>query len=157
MKKQNIMSVLFYVLSAPAVGGLSALITGNFSDFFLKYEKPPLQPSNWVFPVVWSILYLLMGFSAYLVSKTDAVAEKKKTALKVYWAQLFVNFLWSIVFFKLEMLWGAVGVIALLLILLSVMIFMFFKINRTSAYINIPYLIWVAFAAYLNVATAVIN
>ncbi len=157
MNKKSLRTFLFYLLSAPAIGGLSALITGNFSDFFLKYEKPPLQPPDWLFPVVWTVLYLLMGYSAYLISKSDATVKEKNTALKIYWAQLFVNFLWSIVFFRFELLWGAVAVIALLLALIIAMLILFSKICKKCALLNIPYLIWVLFATYLNVATAVIN
>lgn len=157
MNKKTLHSFLFYLLSAPAIGGLSALITGNFSDFFLKYEKPPLQPPNIVFPIVWTVLYLLMGYSAYLISKSDKTEKEKGMALKIYWAQLFVNFLWSIVFFRFELLWGGVVVIALLLALLVAMLIVFSKICPKCALLNIPYLLWVIFATYLTVATAVIN
>ncbi len=157
MNKKTLHSFLFYLLSAPAIGGLSALITGSFSDFFLKYEKPPLQPPDWVFPVVWTVLYLIMGYSAYLISKTDTTEKEKNTALKIYWAQLFVNFLWSIVFFRFELLWGGVVDIVLLLSLLVAMIIAFSKICKKCALLNIPYLLWVIFATYLTVATAIIN
>ena len=157
MKKRNLFSILFYIVTAELIGGLSALITGNFSDFFLTYKQPPLLPPGWLFPVVWVILYAVMGYSAYRISITKATDEKKKSALTVYWAQLAVNFLWSIVFFKAELLWGGVIVILLLLILILVMITLFSRLDKRSALINIPYLLWVLFASYLNIATAVIN
>ena len=157
MRKRNLFSILFYIISAELVGGLSALITGSFSDFFLTYKQPPLLPPGWLFPVVWVILYAVMGYSAYRISITKAPDEKKKGALTVYWAQLAVNFLWSIIFFKAELLWGGVAVIVLLLILIAVMLTLFYKLDKVAAFINIPYLLWVLFAAYLNIATAVIN
>ena len=157
MKKHNLLSIGFYIVSAELIGGLSALITGSFSDFFLTYKKPPLLPPSWLFPVVWVILYALMGYSAYLISASHVPVDRKKAALTVYWAQLGVNFLWSIVFFKGELLWGGAIVIGILLILIAVMLKLFFGINKKAAYINLPYLIWVCFATYLNVATAVIN
>ncbi len=155
MKKHSISDILIYVISAELIGALSALLSGGFSDFFAVYKEPPLLPPAWLFPVVWTILYAIMGFSAYLIHHSDA--DGKGKALTIYWLQLAVNFSWSIVFFRFEALWGAFGVIVLLLILIIAMIISFYKIKPAAALINIPYLIWVAFATYLNLATALIN
>ena len=155
MKKENVSDMLIYVISAELVGAVSAVFTGGFSDFFVKYAKPPLLPPGWLFPVVWAILYAVMGYSAYLIH--SAKSPDRKSALTLYWAQLFVNFWWSILFFRFEALWVSVGVIALLWVLISVMISRFGKISPLAAKLNIPYIIWVSFAAYLNIATAVIN
>ena len=157
MRKHNMLSILFYVVSAELIGGLSALITGSFSDFFESYTKPPLMPPGWLFPVVWVILYALMGYGAYLVSIKNAEPDKKKAALTVYWVQLAFNFSWSIIFFKFEWLWGAAAVILCLLALVGAMLILFMRVDKKAALINIPYFLWVAFAAYLNIATAVIN
>lgn len=156
-KKQNLFSILFYIFTAEAVGGLSALITGSFSDFFLTYKEPPLLPPGWLFPVVWTVLYALMGYSAHLVSVSEADNGEKKRALTVYWLQLAFNFSWSIVFFKFEMLWGGFAVIVILLVLICLMSVLFGKMNSKAGLLNIPYIIWVAFATYLNLATALIN
>lgn len=156
MKKQKITDILIYIISAELAGALSALLSGGFSDFFDKYTKPPLLPPSWLFPVVWAILYAVMGFSAYLVF-TSENSEAAKKALTVYWIQLGVNFLWSIVFFRFEALWAAFGVILLLLILIIAMITSFRKASPLAAIINIPYLMWVIFASYLNFQTALIN
>ncbi len=155
MKKHNISDILLYVISAELIGALSALLSGGFSDFFAVYKEPPLLPPPWLFPVVWTILYAVMGFSAYLIHRSEA--EGKGRSLAIYWLQLAVNFSWSIVFFRFEALWGAFGVIILLLILIIAMIVSFYRIRPVAALINIPYLIWVAFATYLNLATALIN
>lgn len=157
MKKNNIVDILIFVISAELVGAVSALLSGGFSDFFEKYAEPPLLPPAWLFPVVWVILYAVMGFSAYLIYSSDAEHEKKKAALVIYGVQLLLNFSWSIVFFRLEMLWAAFIIILLLWAAIIAMILSFRKINPIAAYINIPYLIWVTFAAYLNLATAIIN
>ena len=157
MKKQDWWTLAFYVISAELVGALSALLSGGFKDFFDKYEQPPLLPPQWLFPVVWVILYAVMGASAYLIHTADTDSISRKNALTLYWAQLGVNFSWSIVFFRFEWLWLAVAVIILLLALIVSMIISFRKISRVSGNINLPYLIWVAFAAYLNIAIAVIN
>lgn len=157
MKIKSYTELFIFIVTAELVGVLSALVTGDFSGFFDKYLQPPLMPPAWVFPVVWVILYALMGISAYLVYSSDGSDEAKKRALGIYAAQLAVNFSWSIVFFRFEELWGAAVVIILLLVLIILMIASFRKVSPPAAVLNIPYLLWVIFAAYLNIAAAVIN
>lgn len=157
MKKSNITSILFYVISAELIGALSAWISGDFTEFFERYNNPPLQPPAWLFPVVWIILYAAMGYSAYLINSSAASRDAKMRAMQIYWGQLAVNFLWSIVFFRLEALWLAFTVIIVLTALIALMIYDFKKIKPAAACINIPYLLWVLFAVYLNFATALIN
>lgn len=149
--------LLIYIVSAELVGAVSAILAGGFSEFFAKFKEPPLLPPEWLFPVVWVILYAVMGISAYLIHTAFEVGYQKNYALGVYWVQLFFNFLWSIIFFRFEMLWVAFAEILLLLLSIILMMIKFYKISKTAALINIPYLIWVAFAAYLNFATAYIN
>lgn len=148
--------LFIFIVSAELVGALSALITGDFAGFFDRYASPPLMPPAWLFPVVWAVLYALMGISAYLIYFSDGSADKKR-ALWIYAAQLAVNFSWSIVFFKYEKLWAGAAVIILLIVLVVLMIKAFKKISSTAAWLNVPYLLWLIFAAYLNIATAVIN
>lgn len=157
MKKRNISDMLIFIISAEAAGAVSALLAGSFSDFFDKYKEPPLLPPGWLFPVVWTILYAVMGYSAYLIHNSAADTDKRKNALTIYWAQLALNFMWSIIFFRFEALWLAFVVIMALWIMIIAMISSFRKISPLAAYINIPYFIWVTFAAYLNLATAIIN
>ena len=157
MKKHNISDMLIYIISAEVIGAVSALLAGGFSDFFNKYEEPPLLPPKWLFPVVWTILYAVMGYSAYLVKHSYGETAQKKTALTIYWTQLALNFMWSIIFFRFEALWLAFVVIMALWVLIIAMIMSFRKISPLAAYINIPYLLWVTFAAYLNLDTALIN
>ncbi len=157
MKKHNFWDIAIFILSAELVGVVSALLTGGFGNFYDKFTPPPFLPPSWLFPVVWTVLYAVMGFSAYLIYSSDANQSEKTKALKIYWAQLAVNFLWSIVFFRFEALWLAVAVILVLLALIVMMIVEFRKISPLAALINIPYLLWVAFATYLTIAVAVIN
>ncbi len=157
MKKHNISDMLIFIISAEIVGAVSALLAGSFSDFFEKYKEPPLLPPGWLFPVVWTILYAVMGYSAYMIYHSDADPAQKKTSLTIYWVQLALNFMWSIIFFRFEALWLAFAEIMALWVMIIAMIVSFRKINPRAAYINIPYLLWVTFAAYLNLATAVIN
>ncbi len=157
MKKHNISDLLLYVISAELIGVVSALLSGGFSDFFNTYKEPPLLPPAWVFPVVWTVLYALMGISAYLIHIEPRDTAGRRTALTTYWVQLMINFSWSIVFFRFELLWGSVAVILALLIAVIVMVVRFRRISTAAAYINIPYILWLLLATYLNIATAVIN
>ena len=132
------------------VGAVAGLLTRSAMQDFDALIKPPLSPPGWLFPVVWTILYTLMGISAYLIKTSDADAEAKSDALMIYNYQLIVNFLWSIFFFNFEWRLFSFVWILLLWVLIILMIRQFDKISQTAAYINLPYLLWVTFAAYLN-------
>lgn len=155
--KINFVELFIYIISAELAGALSALLTGGFGGFFIKYREPPLLPPAWLFPVVWTILYAVMGISAYMIKNSQAYEDDIRSALKNYRTQLFVNFSWSIVFFRFEKLWLSAGIIIFLLVLILKMIVDFRKIKIFAGNLNIPYFIWVLFAAYLNIAIAVIN
>ena len=137
-----------------AVGGLAAFLTRNSMDLFAMVKKPPLSPPGWLFPVVWTILYLLMGFASYLV----LVAEKPgRTAWKFYLAQLAFNFVWPILFFHLQMYLLSVVWLLLLWMLILVTILWFTRSSRLAGYLLIPYLLWVTFAGYLNLGIYILN
>lgn len=137
-----------------AVGGLAAFFTRNSMDLFAMVKKPPLSPPGWLFPVVWTILYLLMGFASYLV----LVAEKPgRTAWKFYLAQLAFNFVWPILFFHLQMYLLSFVWLLLLWILILVTILWFTRSSRLAGYLLIPYLLWVTFAGYLNLGIYILN
>ena len=139
------------------VGGIAALLTTDSMKAFASFDKPALSPPGWLFPVVWTILYTLMGVSAYLIAFSSASPIEKANALALYTYQLAVNFLWSIFFFNFEWYFFSFLWIILLWILVFLMIRAFWKINRTAAYLNIPYLIWITFAAYLNIGIWILN
>jgi tryptophan-rich sensory protein len=132
------------------VGAVAALLTGGGMGEYGMMNQPPLSPPGWLFPVVWTILYTLMGISAYLIKTSDASAEAKSDTLMIYNYQLIVNFLWSIFFFNFEWRLFSFFWILLLWVLIILMIRQFDKISQTAAYLNLPYLLWVTFAAYLN-------
>ena len=126
--------LIIWIVGTELVGTLSALISGgNFSDFYNSLQQPPLAPPAWLFPVMWSILYALMGASAYLIWEKDDT--RKKGAIILYGAQLFANFLWSPVFFGLKSLKGATAVVIAMLILIIAMIISFLRIF--AAYLTI--------------------
>ncbi len=156
MQKQKATDLLLFVVGTELVGALSGIISGrNFKVFYNSLNQPPFAPPGWLFPVMWVILYALMGISAWLIHQTEH--PQRKSALILYFIQLFVNFLWSPVFFGLQSLAGATVVILLLLILIILMILRFRNIRKSAALLNIPYLLWTLFAAYLTVGFLVLN
>ena len=148
----------FYIaLAIPlAAGGLATLFSGGMGDFG-ALNQPPLSPPGWVFPVVWSILYLLMGYSSYRIFTADSSAHKIRSALKVYVTQLAVNFLWPIVFFGLEQYLMAFVVLLVLWVLIFWTLRDFSKIDEIAGDLLIPYLLWVTFAGYLNISIYFLN
>lgn len=138
------------------VGGLSALLTSGNMQMFEEINKPPLSPPGWLFPVVWTILYILMGIALYLV----VVAKENKGKLAAYISfgvQLFFNFFWSIIFFNARAYLFAFVWLVLLWVAIIVNIYFFNKVNKTSAKLLVPYLIWVTFAGYLNFGIYLLN
>ena len=156
MKKIDWFQLLTIILIAELVGVLGSLLSGNTGEIYTSLIKPPLSPSGWLFGVVWPVLYLLMGIAAYLIYQAPQTPECKK-ATAFYWIQLFVNFLWPIVFFRFEWYWIAVVIIILLDILVSITARLFYKINKAAGYLMIPYLIWILFATCLNIGIAILN
>ena len=151
MRTPSWKSYAAWVVFTEAVGALSGWLTREGTKLYrMSIEQPPLSPPGIVFPIVWTILYTLMGISAYLIKTSDADAEAKSDALMIYNYQLIVNFLWSIFFFNFEWRLFSFFWILLLWVLIILMIRQFDKILKTAAYINLPYLLWVTFAAYLN-------
>lgn len=148
-------SLLLNILLSVGTGLLSSFLTGNFSMLYQGVNRPAFAPPAWLFPVVWSILYVLMGVSAYMVGESDS--DMKSSALRVYYLQLAVNFLWSPLFFVFKFYWFSFFWLLLLWVLVLIMIIRFSKINKTAAYLQIPYLIWLTFAAYLNLSVAILN
>lgn len=148
--KRLVISILIPLL----IGGLSALLTSNGMDAYKLLEKPALAPPAIVFPIVWSVLFILMGISSYLVYNSNNDDDK---ALTLYGAQLIFNFFWTIIFFGLKLRLLAFIWLIILIVLVILMIREFYKINKTSAYLQIPYLVWLLFAAYLNIAIYILN
>lgn len=139
------------------IGGISGFISRNSMETFTLLNKPPLSPPGWLFPIVWTILYILMGVASYIVLVSNASTESKSTALKVYFLQLVVNFFWSLIFFNLEQYLFAFIWLIFLWVLIIITIILFYNISKTAAYLLIPYLLWVTFAGYLNLAIYLIN
>lgn len=148
---------LLLCLAIPlAVGGLSALISGGMADY-RDLNQPPLAPPGWVFPVVWSVLYLLMGYASYRVLTAGADKQQTKQALIAYGVQLFLNFLWSPVFFGLQWRLTAFWVLLLLWAAIYITIRRFSRIDERAGDLLLPYILWVTFAGYLNLGVYFLN
>jgi tryptophan-rich sensory protein len=144
--------LLFICIAIPLiVGGVSALLTQNRMEVFESVAQPPFSPPAWLFPVVWTILYVLMGISSYLILTSDTSREEKDQAIRLYAYQLLVNFLWPTFFFNFKWYFFSILWLILLWVLVFLMIRKFLSINRVAGYINIPYLVWLTFALYLNI------
>lgn len=155
---KKIKPYVYSVLIALLVGGASAYLTRNNMNIYELINMPPLSPPSWLFPVVWGILYTLMGISSaivYLKGKNEDIDTK--SALNVYLLQLAVNFAWSIIFFNMQAFLLAFLWILLLWVLIIVMIVRFREISSLAAWIQIPYLLWVTFAAYLTFMVYILN
>ena len=155
--KINWKSLIISIAIPLGVGGISALLTMGAMDSFGQLKSPPLSPPAILFPIVWTVLYILMGVASYLVFRSGAPTEEVKEALTLYGVQLFFNFFWSIFFFNLE--WYTFAFIWLLA-LFALVVFTtvkFFKINKWAGNLMLPYCIWIAFAGYLNLGVAILN
>ncbi|MBE6607465.1 MAG: tryptophan-rich sensory protein [Ruminococcaceae bacterium] len=142
---------LISILTALAVGALAAFLTRDSMQIYGEIKVPPLAPPSILFPIVWTVLYVLMGISAALVYTNREINPKSADkALVIYAFNLILNFAWSIIFFRFRAFFAAFICLMALLITIIKMISSFYKINKLSAYLQIPYLLWVAFAGYLN-------
>ncbi len=146
------------VVIALAVGGLSSLLTMGSMDIYSKIKQPPLAPPGTVFPIVWGILFVLMGIgSGCVFVNRGKDPDGAKKALTIYGVNLVVNFFWSIIFFNLQAFLFAFLWLLLLWVIILKMIIEFKKFCPWGAYLQIPYLLWVTFAGYLTLAIYLIN
>lgn len=155
--KLNIKQLIICIAVPLLVGGLSAFLTRDSMTTFSQVIKPPLSPPGVLFPIVWTILYTLMGIASYLIVSSDAAKEDVQNAIFVYALQLGINFFWSIFFFNLQ--WYLFSFFWLLLLWTFILytIVVFYRISKPAAYLLIPYLLWVTFAGYLNLGIAILN
>lgn len=157
MFKKHWKVYLGFIVLTEAVGALSALITRDGMEIYnAQVVKPALSPPPIVFPIVWVILYALIGWGAALVW-LNCRGRDRTIAMTLYTVQLVFNFFWSIIFFNLREYLGALIWIAILWVLILLMIIYFKRVSRTAAALQIPYIIWVGFATYLNAAVWLLN
>lgn len=154
----KILKPLLYILVCEVVGLSAAPFTiSAVSGWYAFLNKPTLSPPNWIFGPVWTILYLTMGLSAYLIWERGHDKKGAKTAKFYFFTQLILNFLWSVLFFGFRLpILGFIDILALWIAILLTII-NFFKVNRIAAWLLVPYLLWVSFAGFLNFSILVLN
>lgn len=154
---KNLLKLAISIIIPLLVGIISSFFTMNsIPTWYASLAKPALNPPNWVFAPAWTTLYILMGISLYLIWKRG-FNDKTKTAIYLFSAQLLLNFSWTFLFFGLKSILTAFVEIAVLWVMILITILKFYKISRQAAYLLIPYIFWVSFAAYLNLAVLLLN
>ena len=155
--KRNLKSDIFWISFPLAVGFLSGLLSREGTEIYgLGIDKPPLSPPAFVFPVVWTVLYTLMGIGTALIGR-QPFEKNRALALNVFVTQLIVNFFWSLIFFNAQAYGFAFVWLLVLLTLVILMAVMFFRQNKTAGLLQIPYILWLVFAAYLNYSVWKLN
>lgn len=157
MTFQKIALFILCVLIPLFVGQLSSALTAENISILDSLDKPPLFPPDLIFPIVWTILYILMGIASYLVLVSNADPNDIVDAISAYLLQLAVNFFWSIFFFNFQAFLFSFLWLVLLWILVALTIYNFAQVSKTAAYLMIPYLVWITFAGYLNLSIFLLN
>lgn len=155
--QEKLKNLLLCIAIPVLTGSLSGFLTRGSMQVFRQLNKPSLSPPGAVFPIVWTILYILMGIASYLVFSSGAGRGDIRNALSVYGLQLAVNFFWSLFFFNLGWYFFSFVWLILLWLLILFTIRLFYPISRPAAYLLVPYLLWVTFAGYLNLGIAILN
>jgi tryptophan-rich sensory protein len=148
----KLLKLFLAIIICEGAGLIGSIFTFNaVNTWYVTLHKPFFNPPSWIFGPVWTILYLLMGVSLYLVWNT------KKITLKWFWIQLVLNMLWSVLFFGLKNPTVALLEIMLLWLAILMTVKSFWKYNRTASWLLLPYLLWVTFASVLNLFIVLLN
>lgn len=152
MKKYK--PLIVFLLIPLAAGGIGTLL-GNSKMGFDLLNKPGFNPPAIVFPIVWTILYILMGISSYIIYKSNH--KNRKSALIIYGVQLLFNMLWNFFFFNMKWFLFSYIWLLVLIVLVGIMIYYFYTIDKKAAYLQIPYFLWLLFASILNFSIYLLN
>jgi len=135
----------------------SLFTTPSIPTWYESLNKPSFNPPNWLFAPVWTTLYVLMGISAYMIWEKSSRYKSSNTALKIFFVQLVLNSIWSMLFFGLRNpLYGFIGIVLLWFAILFTML-KFYRISKKAAYLLVPYILWVSFASLLNFYILILN
>jgi len=152
-----VIPLIISVLFAEGIGFLSGFLSMTASSDYKNFIKPPFSPPGWVFPLVWSILYFLMAVAAYRIWIKGKTGKNANKALLLYGVQLFLNFLWPLIFFRFRLYALAFLELLLLLVFILRTTFEFYKSDKIAAFLMIPYIAWVSFAGVLNFSIWFLN
>jgi tryptophan-rich sensory protein len=154
----NTLKLILSIVICQAAGLIGTVFTlDSIPTWYAALNKPSFNPPNWLFGPVWTILYLMMGISLFIVWKEDLKNKVIKSAFTIFMIQLFLNTIWSIVFFGMHSIAGGLIIIVLLWIMILITILKFMKISRVAGILLIPYLLWVSFATFLNFSIYKLN
>lgn len=154
-KTINLRSLSVCIAIPLAAGLVSSFLSPNTKAVYEQLIKPPLSPPAWVFPVVWTILYVLMGIALCMIK--DSKSKSKDKAIKFFYIQLAINVLWSPVFFSLQLYFVSLIILLVLWAMVLITTIRFRMIDTVAGNLLIPYLVWLTFAAYLNMGIACLN
>ncbi len=151
------MKLVISLLITLGVGAIAGYATAtNINTWYPHLQKPSFNPPNWIFAPVWTLLYILMGISLYLVWKQPASSERNR-ALSFFFIQLFLNFCWSFIFFNYHQIALAMVDIILLWVMILITILLFSTFSKMASWVLVPYILWVSFATVLNIAIYKLN
>jgi tryptophan-rich sensory protein len=153
--KSKWIQLIIAVVGVELIGSLSGLLAGDIKAIYNSFTLPPFSPPDRLFGIVWPILYLMIGIVGYLIFTVRS--NYRKTNLTLFIAQLFLNFIWSIVFFNASSRWTGLLIILVLDALVFFCIKEVYKSSKLAAYLMIPYFLWILFATYLTLGTAILN
>ncbi len=158
MKLKNFAFLMFWILLPLFAGFLGSIATyPNIPTWYAALNKPSFNPPNWIFGPVWTTLYILMGWAAYLISQKGWKNKEVKIALTIFIAQLALNILWSFIFFGQHLLLVAFIEIIILWLFILWTILKFYPLSKLAAWLLMPYILWVSFASFLNLSIWMIN
>lgn len=155
MKIESVKYLVLAILLPLAVGAISSVLTSGSMDIYARINRPSIAPPGIVFPIVWTILFILMGIASYFVYESDC--QYRDAALKVYAVQLLINFLFNIIFFSLGLYLFAFLWTVLLLFVNIIMIQLFYRCDKWAGYLLIPYILWNSFAVLLSFSVYAVN
>ena len=151
-QKVQVVALIIAILIPLIVGGVSAILTAGDMDIYETMNQPALAPPSWLFPIAWTILYILMGLASYFIFTSNAPAGAKWTALAFYFAQLVLNFFWTPIFFTYSLYLVALIVLLIMWAFVLVCVILFFRIKPVAGILMCILLLWTTFAAYLNLS-----
>ncbi len=157
MRKSNIFKLIICLALTIGLGGAGGFFTvKEIASWYVTLQKPSFNPPNYLFGPVWSVLYILMGISLYLICKQPP-SKQRKQAISIFLIQFVLNVSWSFIFFNQHQILGALIDIIAIWLLILLTIFLFAKLNKTAAWLLVPYISWVSFAMILNAAIWILN
>ncbi|MGV0167159.1 TspO/MBR family protein [Furfurilactobacillus sp. WILCCON 0119] len=156
-KRFSWLLLLLWIIAVEFIGILSSLFAGNIKAMYEGLNLPVLSPPSYVFGPVWTVLYALIGIAGYLLVYHSTSPKELRTNLFLFFGQLFLNFIWSIVFFGGSNYWVGVAIIIALVAVVFACINVFHKTSTLASYLLVPYVIWITFATYLTLGVAILN